>query len=195
MLAPGGVLAISSPNRDAYVPGNPHHVHEYTPDELEAALAARWAEVRLRQQHTYAATTVTGEAPEVRALSPKPLGEETYTLALASDRPIPGAPGLVTLAAPVDIRAWVERFAEQQRILERQADALGGAQHDADRRREAQKALAEAEEAHRALADRLAETEQRAERAERVAAELQASLSWRITAPLRAAKRFRGRGR
>ena len=212
VLAPGGVLAISSPNRDAYVPGNPHHVHEYTTAELEAALSARWAEVRLRQQHTYAATSITGERPEVRALSAKPLGEETYTLALASDAPIPGAPGLVTLAAPVDIRAWVERFAEQQGVLERQADALGNAQRDADRRREAQKALADAEtvlaelpslrerarlaeEAHRALADRLGEAEQRAERAERVTAGLQASLSWRITAPLRAAKKLRGRGR
>ena len=212
VLAPGGVLAISSPNRDAYVPGNPHHRHEYTTAELDAALSARWPEVRLHQQHTYAATSITGSRPEVRTLSPKPLGEETYTLALASDRALAEVAGLVTLAAPVDIRAWVERFADQQEILQRQADLLGTAQRDADRRREAQKALAEAESAlaelpalrerarlaeaaHGALADRVGQAEERAERAERVTAGLQASLSWRVTAPLRAAKRLRSRGR
>jgi len=39
------------------------------------------------------------------------------------------------------------------------------------------------------------QAEERAERAERVTAGLQASLSWRVTAPLRAAKRLRSRGR
>ena len=168
--------------------------------------------MRLQQQHTYAATSITGERPDVRALSSKPLGEETYTLALASDGPIPAAPGLVTLAAPVDIRAWVERFAEQQDVLQRQADALGTAHRDADRRREVQKALAGAEtalaevpslrerarlaeESHRALADRVGEAEQRRDRAERVTAEVYASLSWRITKPLRVVKKLRSRGR
>jgi len=212
VLAPGGLLAISSPNREAYVPGNPHHHHEFTPSELEAVLKERWSAVRLQQQHNYVASSVTGEQPEVRALSATPLGEETYTLALASDAAIPDIPGLVTLAAPVEIRQWVERFESQQEVLQRQADLLATARRDADRRREAQKALADAEtrlaalpalrerarlaeEAHRDLAERVEAAEQRADRAEQVVAGLQASLSWRITAPLRAAKRLRGRAR
>src|SRR5919108_205893 len=50
VLRDDGVLAISSPNRDAYLPGNPHHVREFVPDELEAALAKRFAAVRLYRQ-------------------------------------------------------------------------------------------------------------------------------------------------
>ena len=40
VLAPGGLLLVSSPNRDVYQPGNPHHLHEFAPGELEAELAA-----------------------------------------------------------------------------------------------------------------------------------------------------------
>ena len=50
VLSPDGVLAVSSPNREVYPPGNPHHVHEYTPTELEQALARRFAFVRLERQ-------------------------------------------------------------------------------------------------------------------------------------------------
>ena len=47
VLAPDGLLIISSPNRDRYVPGNPHHRHEYTPRELREALEARFPAVAL----------------------------------------------------------------------------------------------------------------------------------------------------
>ena len=210
VLARGGLLAISSPNRDAYVPGNPHHVHEYTPPELEAALRKRWPEVRLFQQHNYLACSITGDgAPAVRTLAPKAPGEETYTLALAGDEPLAERAGLAVLADPVEIRQWVERFQEQQAVLERQHDAWAAAERAAEQRRDAQRALADAEtalaelpslrerarlaeEASRRLAERSQQAEERANRAEAVGASMRASLSWRVTAPLRVAKKLTG---
>src|SRR5271155_5024953 len=53
VLAPGGLLVVSSPNRDVYPPGNPHHVHEYLPAELEEELARCFPAVRLCRQHTW----------------------------------------------------------------------------------------------------------------------------------------------
>ena len=41
VLRPGGLLAISSPNRDIYTGSNPHHRHEFAPEELRSALSAR----------------------------------------------------------------------------------------------------------------------------------------------------------
>ena len=56
VLAPDGVLAMSSPNRGVYPEGNPHHVHEYTSDELATALAPHFSHVELRRQHDWLAS-------------------------------------------------------------------------------------------------------------------------------------------
>ncbi len=58
VLAPTGLLLVSSPNRDRYVPGNPHHRHEYLPEELHAALRRRLPAVRLLQQHVMTASVL-----------------------------------------------------------------------------------------------------------------------------------------
>lgn len=213
VLAPGGLLLISSPNRDAYVPGNPHHVREYTPAELEQALRRRWPEVGLlRQNNLMASVLLTDTSVEeadggridadVHKLFTMPPGRETYTIALASHEPLPAVPEMVTLSTPVEVREWLERFDEQQQVLQRQADVLTELQQSAADRRDALERLAEAE---RALAEQVSLREQLREaeegrrrmaeelevlrERERVLEALQGSLSWRITRPLRAAKR------
>ena len=50
VLGADGILCISTPNRRVYPPGNPHHVHEYEPEEFEQALAKRFAHVLLHRQ-------------------------------------------------------------------------------------------------------------------------------------------------
>jgi len=50
VLRKDGVLLISSPNRGVYPGGNPHHLHEFTADELEEALARRFVTVALYRQ-------------------------------------------------------------------------------------------------------------------------------------------------
>ncbi|MDT7545825.1 MAG: hypothetical protein QOE99_1935, partial [Actinomycetota bacterium] len=130
VLAPGGVLAISSPNREAYVAGNPHHVFEYTPDELRAALAQRFAHVRLYRQQGLIGCAVlgdddtTGTGPltglQVTVAQPGESGEETYVLALASDQPLPETPPVMVTTGLVEVRRWVELHKEQEEILRRQ---------------------------------------------------------------------------
>jgi O-antigen biosynthesis protein len=217
VLAPGGVLVVSSPNREHYVPGNPHHRRELTTEELEALLRARFRGVRQFQQCTFTASSISaaGEGlvaakdarreTSVHRLAETALGEETYTLAVAGDGELPSAPDLLTLASPVELRRWVDRFRDQQGHLERQADALEVARSAAEDRAALLRRLAEAETAIaelptlRARAESADEAYRNAvvelERARRVIAELQASASWRVTVPLRAAKQLAGRGR
>jgi SAM-dependent methyltransferase len=64
VLAPGGVLVISSPNRGVYPPGNPHHIHEFTAAELRDELAARWRHVDLRPQRAWLGAEIGAAEPE-----------------------------------------------------------------------------------------------------------------------------------
>lgn len=50
-LAQDGVLLVSTPNRLTSDGENPHHLHEYTADELAEALARFFAQVELRGIH------------------------------------------------------------------------------------------------------------------------------------------------
>jgi SAM-dependent methyltransferase len=214
VLAPDGLLVISSPNPDVNVPGNPHHVHELTPSELEALLLPRFSAVRSFQQFDLQASAVlTTEATEdggrvdpvtVRKLQHGANGAQPYTIAVAGHS-IPDIDNLVMLTSSFEIRDWVERFESQQQMLHEQADFLAETQRtqlDIDdlRRRlvEAETALAEVptlhervREAEASLFDLTSQFEDahaRAERAERVVRDLQASISWRLTTPLRRAK-------
>ena len=214
VLAPGGLLAISSPNPDVYVEGNPHHVHELRPDELSQLLGARFGAVALFQQHDFAASCVLSDASAalddgsaiaagVHKLHARGGGEAPYTIALAADA-MPTASELVMLGSTVDIGKWLRLFDEQQRILQDQAAALSEIERMQQDRRELLRLLAEsetalaeheaaaaqAEQSQRELTEQLHTVHVRAARAESIARSLQTSLSWRVTRPLRLAKRF-----
>jgi 2-polyprenyl-3-methyl-5-hydroxy-6-metoxy-1,4-benzoquinol methylase len=219
VLAAGGVLVISSPNPDVNVPGNPHHVRELTPKELERLLGERWDAVRILQQYDFEASAVLTaesvahgariEPTQVRKLEAGSSGGQPYSIAIAGDS-VPEVGNLVMLTSSFEIRDWVERFDAQQRMLHDQAEFLTATQRnqlDIDdlRKRlvDAETALAEvptlheraraAESALHDLAGRFEDAAARAERAERVVHDLQASISWRVTQPLRRAKRLLGR--
>jgi 2-polyprenyl-3-methyl-5-hydroxy-6-metoxy-1,4-benzoquinol methylase len=58
VLAPGGMLIISTPNKGIYCsggPANPHHCSELTEDEFSTALRARFCALKLYTQHPYSA--------------------------------------------------------------------------------------------------------------------------------------------
>jgi len=149
VLRPEGVLIVSSPNRDVYLPGNPHHVHEYTPSELHAALTKRFRHVALYRQHQWIASLMTDDAglqarssgvevaASVRKVAGIAPGEEVYTLAVAGDGPLPVMPAIAILTDAIDLRWWHDKVT----ALQHELNALQG------------------------------------------------SASWRITAPLRSAKR------
>lgn len=230
VAAADALVLVSSPNRDVYVPGNPHHVHEYLPEELREALARRFRHVTLVRQHSAAASflltddqlAATGPqalpVPAVdKAMELKP-GGEVYTVAVASDAPLPELSSSVCLTSPVEVRDWVERFRAQDRMLADQADALREMDALTTQRRRVADELLEAErrlarlpdleeelaELQRALAqlesdrDALADEHTRAEndlaldlaRAHATLDAIAASVSWRLTRPLRTFKRL-----
>lgn len=176
VLRPGGVLLVSSPNRGVSPPHNPHHVREYTRDELAAELAASFPHVELLAQQPWFAAVVApshgvGElALAVRADEALTPGEETYVVAVAADQPAPALErGAAALFAPRGPTSVYEELRYEQRQAHLEAKR-------ADR--------AEAE-AQRLAADLGA--------ARWANASIQSSPSWRLTAPLRAAKRVLGR--
>lgn len=71
VLAPGGLLVISSPNRGVYPEGNPHHLHEFTAAELRDELAARWQNLDLRPQRAWLGSEI-GQAAAEAAENPPP---------------------------------------------------------------------------------------------------------------------------
>jgi SAM-dependent methyltransferase len=109
VLAPGGLLLVSSPNCGAYQSGDPQH-YKFAPVELEAELAARLRHVRLLQQRDYIVSAVMsdtttalggGAALEALALckmAPDTPGREAYTIAMASDAELPELRELAALA-------------------------------------------------------------------------------------------------
>jgi SAM-dependent methyltransferase len=196
VVRPGGTLLISSPNREVYAPGNPHHVYEFVPDELRDALASDFENVTLFGQHVFLASTiaraeqlrsgVTG-ACEVGVMAAVTPGRETYTLAVASDQPVPELERLIALADGFELRWWHQELADAQARLavEKQVAAEREAELQA-RILALEQEIAGVRELEHALevADReLAVTR-------RVMEDLTSSLSWRLTAPLRAAKRL-----
>lgn len=159
VLRQDGVLAISSPNRSVYIQGNPHHRHEYVPDELESELRTRFEHVRLVRQHDWFAAAIfenaafeagdgtTVDNAAVRKIAPSEPGVETYTLALASNAPLPTPPPVVVLTQDVEIGRLIEQIAaltregeERERVienLEAEARRAQAAAHEAHQRIEA----------------------------------------------------------
>jgi O-antigen biosynthesis protein len=147
VLSPEGLLAISSPNREVYQTGNPHHTYEYTPDELEQALRERFAHVVLYRQQAWMASLIgddlTHRAEDgfqeldagLRKVAPGVPGQETFTLAIAS-RSATSAPRALALLTHTDeLAAWQERAlsAEQHVAMARDhADELQDAAARAD---------------------------------------------------------------
>jgi SAM-dependent methyltransferase len=181
VLAPGGFLAISSPNRGVYPSGNPHHVHEYVPEELRDVLAAHFAHVELRRQHDWVASAVLEDrdvadealaALDIRvgkAVGLEP-GSETYTIALAGQGPPPPTEGRIVLGSIEEVR---EGLLESVRAKTALADVAHLQEVEAQLRDENRVLLAELEEVRAAL------------RA------IHGSLVWRLTKPLRGLGRLR----
>ncbi len=137
VLSPAGVLAISSPNRDVYPPGNPHHVHEYTPDELELELSQRFAFTSVERQNTWISSGVLPDEQfrlgedaamdaslQVRKLIADVPGSELYTVALAGQSELPVVQGSLELTAPVELRKWDVLWHEQAEVLGQQQELL-----------------------------------------------------------------------
>ena len=121
VLTRDGLLIVSSPNRNVYEEGNPHHVCEYTPDELQTALNERLANVRLDRQQAWLVSIICDDKMlvqddpdrvldiEVRKLEALRPGQETFAVALASDAELPAPGALAMLTDAGELAAWRER--------------------------------------------------------------------------------------
>ncbi len=192
VLREAGLLIVSSPNRGVYPPGNPHHLHEFTLEELRDALTTRFANVVLMRQHPWLASlidtgtlTSPGEEPVRASLARagQPVDEWTYVLALASDRPIDEPAALGVLAESGELRALQEAVGTGETSRQKLQSALDGVRAD---RQELSEALATANRDRAGLRAGVVQLRGELRETERWLRQLESSRSWRITRPIRA---------
>ncbi len=115
VLAPTGLLLVSSPNRDVQPSIDPHHHHEFVTRKLAEEVGTRFRNVRLVCQQDYVASAILTDEAFTAAIS-EPLdelrlyktvegsaGHQTFTIALASDGPLPAPPMLGMVTTTVDL--------------------------------------------------------------------------------------------
>jgi 2-polyprenyl-3-methyl-5-hydroxy-6-metoxy-1,4-benzoquinol methylase len=141
VLRPGGMLLLSSPNREQYPPGNPHHLRELTADELRALLCEVFAHVQLVRQHNWLASAILDdeafaaggadnlevETAKVQGRAP---GSELYTLAVCSDEPVSLPPSRALLTHGLEVRRWIEEIELHKLGHEETKRALAAAERE-----------------------------------------------------------------
>ena len=186
VLRERGLLVVSSPNSSVYPPGNPHHHHEFTLEELRDSLTARFANVVLMRQQPWLASLIDdgalrppGEEPVRASVAREGAAVDawTYVVALASDGAIdePGAIGV--FAETAELPALQEAVGTAVASNQELRQALTTANEDrAGLRAALQTAAAQRGQLQRELNETV-----------RWLRQLEHSRSWRITRPLRAA--------
>lgn len=158
VLASGGLLLISSPNRGVYPAGNAHHLHEYTPAELEAELSARLVNVALLRQRDYIASALLPDAADtcgdgtaiadvaLHKLTAGAAGEEVYTIAMASDSDLPEMPGVAAITGTLELADWMSVFAAQTAAIDDKDSYIDELEARLEERDELSRLLAAAEQ-------------------------------------------------
>jgi SAM-dependent methyltransferase len=193
VLAPDGVLLVSTPNRAVHSPASPHHRHEYLPEELGDELRARLAHVTMMREDAYLTVAILGD-PDFLAgdreltgmrLHKIAAGErdrEEFTVAVASRNEPPEIPPLALMTSSLQVGSWLGAFGEQRALAAASHARILELEHLQSRVAALDAELAHVrEENERVLG--------RAEHAERVLDDVWRSLSWRLTSPLRRLKR------
>jgi 2-polyprenyl-3-methyl-5-hydroxy-6-metoxy-1,4-benzoquinol methylase len=134
VLSPGGVLLVSTPNREQYVVPNPWHLRELTTDEFEAALQARFANVAILSQHLHLATIIGDELLQARAdpedglsvdvlkLTGSAAGSELFNVGIASDSALPAVGPIIAVGEPRDVLVDATIAEWQERALQAEAE-------------------------------------------------------------------------
>jgi SAM-dependent methyltransferase len=189
VLAPDGWLVVSTPNKHEYLVENEFHEREFTHEEFVELLGGAFASVELYLQHNWNSSAVLRPAAAAEAHGEQPAdvdfykltgvepGGELYTVAICGSGPPPGPLRGVAVAASLD---EAHRLAERLVAAEREAQRW----HD-----EYEQAVEVAEGYHSQwvqVREELLETDASLQR-------IYASVSWRVTRPLRWAKQLRRR--
>jgi 2-polyprenyl-3-methyl-5-hydroxy-6-metoxy-1,4-benzoquinol methylase len=101
VLEPGGLLLVSSPNPRVYPPGNPFHVHELTPEELQSKLASRFDHTVLLHQYEQT-LSLLARPGDLEVGAPRQMqmgvvgelgaGTDPYSVVVASSVAVPDLP-------------------------------------------------------------------------------------------------------
>lgn len=192
VLAPGGLLVVSSPSREV---------------DLRRVLEERFPSVRLWRQHNWLTSAILGEeghavsgAVELEGLRTHKIaradpGRERCALAVATNGELPAIEDVAVMTHDAEPRRWAALWAEQRDAIEDRDRRLVELRSTDEERRLLQRQLVEAEALNADLPDvkvareRAEELQARLHHAEHVIDAFNQSLSWRITAPLRANKR------
>jgi len=142
VLRPGGLLVMSSPDRDVYSSGgdtaNPFHVRELTAAEFTALLSRHFAHVAASGQRCFlgsALLPLQGEPAGVRSFERRSEAlveaadgpaRAVYIFALASDNPIEGAATSIYVQSS-DVDGPARRIAAMQAELQQAQAALAAA--------------------------------------------------------------------
>lgn len=109
VLRPTGVLLVSSPNPRVYPAGNPFHVHELTPEELQAEVGNRLPHVSLLRQHEQLASVLVPpgaldgdhsgpDVVDLHLVHPLTAGSDPYSLIVATRGVLPSLPTIIGCA-------------------------------------------------------------------------------------------------
>ena len=186
VLAPGGLLVASTPNSDRYLVENEFHTREYTEAEFRALLAPHFEEIAFFYQQDWLTSAVMGAEQLARDDPERPLaldltkaarhepGDQLFTIAVCG--PLEGAAvlegGVMTAIFEAQrLHQWVGRATEAEGLYE------------------------EAQRHGRAWHERANEAERQLEQAREKLAQMEDSLSWKVTRPLRGAMSRARRGR
>jgi SAM-dependent methyltransferase len=149
VLADDGVLLVSSPNRAAYPAGNPHHVYEYLPEELQGAISSHLSRTALYRQDAWLASTIeprdevcAGE----RKLAVSELGQareehEPYAIVVGTNGQLPHIDEQLMLGHPFEVQWWHDRL---QQLKAEQARVRASSAYQLDQLREELRKAAEA---------------------------------------------------
>lgn len=134
VLRPNGLLVISSPNPEVYPPGNPHHVREFRPQELQSALRRRFAQVILLSQQSFLASLVApissaavgnrteAEQSDLFKLAGVRSDQQRYTIAIACDTRVPDVRPAAVFGEALELRFWHKKLAACETALALAAD-------------------------------------------------------------------------
>jgi 2-polyprenyl-3-methyl-5-hydroxy-6-metoxy-1,4-benzoquinol methylase len=168
VLRPDGLLLVSSPNPDVYPGGNEHHVHEYRPAELAAAVGEHFAYVTSYRQDAWLASVIEPAADgigsavgewrepwEIRRTTALEAGGETFGIIVAGDERLPTLADVVALGSAFEVGWWSEQVANGTKEAEK---ATKEARRQVRRAKsDGRKAIAAAEERAQQQAEAAAE--------------------------------------
>jgi ubiquinone/menaquinone biosynthesis C-methylase UbiE len=129
IIAPAGLLVISTPNKHEYLVPNEFHVREFTHEEFAELLGYRFAEVRWLFQHNWNTSAVLEEATFGEQSGESPLdlalykvaggspGRELYSVAVCGDGAMDvTVPQVAVLAGVDEAHELARRLLEAERV-------------------------------------------------------------------------------